>query len=84
MSRRKLIIFIDFGLCRKRVFILGPSHYVHFDSCALSPAMIYNTPLYDMNVDKQGDVTNDFGSRFRMHVHEELEEHPLAFQSTMS
>ncbi|KAJ3400036.1 hypothetical protein HDU80_007335 [Chytriomyces hyalinus] len=34
-----------------RVFVLGPSHHVYLDGCALSRCSVYETPLGDMNVD---------------------------------
>ena len=37
----------------KRVFILGPSHHVRLGGCALSPATIYKTPLYDLTIDQK-------------------------------
>ncbi|KAG2467350.1 MEMO1 protein, partial [Polypterus senegalus] len=37
----------------RRVFILGPSHHVPLSRCALSPAEIYRTPLYDLRVDQK-------------------------------
>jgi AmmeMemoRadiSam system protein B len=39
----------------KRVFILGPSHHVRLGGCALSPAKIYKTPLYDLNIDQKSE-----------------------------
>ncbi|EDO35666.1 predicted protein [Nematostella vectensis] len=36
----------------KRVFILGPSHHVHLRGCALTKNSIYQTPLYNLEVDK--------------------------------
>lgn len=44
---------IRLGLCRKRVFILGPSHHVRLRGCALSIADRYETPLYDLKIDTQ-------------------------------
>lgn len=41
-------------LFSRRVFILGPSHHVHLSCCALSPAEIYRTPLYDLRIDQKG------------------------------
>ncbi len=35
-----------------RVFILGPSHHVRLGGCALSACSRYQTPLYDLTVDK--------------------------------
>ncbi|KAK7058928.1 hypothetical protein VNI00_001552 [Paramarasmius palmivorus] len=37
----------------KRVFILGPSHHVYLDGCALSPCDAYATPLGDLEIDKE-------------------------------
>jgi len=37
----------------KRVFILGPSHHVSLSGCALSKADVYQTPLYNLKIDKQ-------------------------------
>lgn len=36
----------------KRVFILGPSHHVYIDGCALTKCDEYATPLYNIPVDK--------------------------------
>jgi len=36
------------------VFILGPSHHVSMDGCALTQTKIYETPLYDLTVDQEG------------------------------
>ncbi|KAI8826218.1 MEMO1 protein [Fimicolochytrium jonesii] len=35
----------------KRVFILGPSHHVYLDGCALSQCTVYETPLGDLQLD---------------------------------
>ncbi|KAL7266399.1 hypothetical protein RUND412_011056 [Rhizina undulata] len=37
----------------KRVFILGPSHHVYLDGCALSPCDTYATPLGNLTLDKE-------------------------------
>ncbi|XP_031567969.1 protein MEMO1-like [Actinia tenebrosa] len=37
----------------KRVFILGPSHHVLLTGCALTGSSFYNTPLYNLEVDKE-------------------------------
>ncbi|CAG9790561.1 unnamed protein product [Diatraea saccharalis] len=39
----------------KRIFILGPSHHVRLGGCALSSLDKYQTPLYDLTIDKQID-----------------------------
>ncbi|KAI8976201.1 MEMO1 family [Pilobolus umbonatus] len=38
----------------KRVFVLGPSHKVYLDGCALSQCDSYETPFGDLKLDKQG------------------------------
>lgn len=35
-----------------RVFILGPSHHLYLDGCALSSCDAYATPLGDLPIDK--------------------------------
>ncbi len=37
----------------KRVFLLGPSHYVGFQGVALSPDKIFETPLGDLKLDRK-------------------------------
>jgi len=37
----------------KRVFLLGPSHHVYLDGCALTPFAKYATPLGDLPVDAE-------------------------------
>ncbi|ELT96731.1 hypothetical protein CAPTEDRAFT_154277 [Capitella teleta] len=36
-----------------RVFILGPSHHVRLNGCAITAAEKYQTPLYDLTIDAQ-------------------------------
>jgi predicted class III extradiol MEMO1 family dioxygenase len=36
---------------RKRVFILGPSHHVYLDGCALSKCSTYETPIGSLPLD---------------------------------
>lgn len=38
---------------RQRVFILGPSHHVYLDGCALTTATDYDTPLYPLPIDSR-------------------------------
>ena len=38
----------------KRVFILGPSHHVYLSGCALSAVQVYETPLYNLDIDQEG------------------------------
>jgi len=46
-----------FGFCQidaqeiDRVFILGPSHYVHFNNCMLTGHEYYATPFGDLLID---------------------------------
>ncbi|TFL02798.1 UPF0103-domain-containing protein [Pterulicium gracile] len=37
----------------KRVFILGPSHHVYLQGCALSGAQVYETPIGDLEIDSE-------------------------------
>ncbi|KAG8976446.1 hypothetical protein FRC05_003689 [Tulasnella sp. 425] len=37
----------------KRVFILGPSHHVYLDGCALSKCDAYETPIGELPLDKE-------------------------------
>lgn len=41
-------------ICRKRVFILGPSHHYGLPGCALTKTVCYKTPLYDLTIDTDG------------------------------
>lgn len=38
---------------RNRVFVLGPSHHVYLDGCALSRCDTYETPLGDLQLDRE-------------------------------
>lgn len=38
----------------KRIFVLGPSHHVRLAGCALSSAVAYSTPFYDLKIDQEG------------------------------
>lgn len=42
--------------CRKRIFILGPSHHAYIPGCALSTATCYNTPLYNLKIDSESKI----------------------------
>ncbi|KAI7905590.1 MEMO1 family [Cokeromyces recurvatus] len=37
----------------KRVFLLGPSHHAYIDGCCLSKCDVYETPLGDIQLDKE-------------------------------
>lgn len=40
---------------RKRVFVLGPSHHVYLNGCALSKCKAYATPVGDLPLDLQSE-----------------------------
>merc|ERR1711997_594443 len=48
----------------KRVFILGPSHHVRLNGCAVSGCIKDSTPIYDLNIDRATNeellATGDF------------------------
>lgn len=35
------------------VFILGPSHHVYLNGCALTQTVEYETPLYNLIIDRE-------------------------------
>ena len=37
----------------RTIFILGPSHHVRLSACALSQCSTYQTPLGDLNINRQ-------------------------------
>lgn len=37
----------------KRVFLLGPSHHAYLTNCALSKAKCYETPIGNIEIDKE-------------------------------
>lgn len=41
------------NLSSKRIFILGPSHHLYLDSCALSACEFYSTPLGKLTLDTE-------------------------------
>jgi AmmeMemoRadiSam system protein B len=41
----------------KRVFVLGPSHHVYLDGCALSKCATYKTPLGDLPLDLESELS---------------------------
>lgn len=43
---------------RKRVFILGPSHHVRLDGCALSKCTQYETPIGSLPLDLESEPSN--------------------------
>ena len=44
-------LIIDELWFRERVFVLGPSHHVYLDGCALSKCTEYETPLGPLPLD---------------------------------
>jgi len=65
----------------KRIFIMGPSHHVHYSNCVLSAAKVYETPLYNLKVD-EGVVQKlrDTGLFDTMSMRVDEEEHSLEMQ----
>ena len=47
-----LLIEILSSSASKRVFIFGPSHHMPLSGCALTTADVYQTPLYNLSIDK--------------------------------
>ncbi|KAI8890943.1 UPF0103-domain-containing protein [Backusella circina FSU 941] len=62
----------------KRVFLLGPSHHVYIDGCALSQCDYYETPLGDLELDKQMlKELHDTGEFTWMSQHTDEDEHSI-------
>lgn len=60
------------------VFLLGPSHHVYLEGCALSKASVYRTPVGDITVDV--DLCNELagsGKFKRMSIDVDQDEHSL-------
>ncbi|XP_066593279.1 protein MEMO1 [Prorops nasuta] len=65
----------------RRIFILGPSHYVRLAGCALSPAAIYRTPLYDLQIDQKVYQELEQSGHFEwMNMSTDEEEHSVEMQ----
>lgn len=65
----------------KRIFILGPSHHVHLSGCSLSPASIYQTPLYDLTIDSEVyRQLRSTGAFEEMSLHVDEDEHSIEMQ----
>lgn len=63
-----------------RVFILGPSHHVHIDGCALSNASLCKTPIGDLKVDMEtiDELRSQHKNMFaQVSMDDEEEEHSL-------
>jgi AmmeMemoRadiSam system protein B len=67
------------ALRRKRVFILGPSHHVYIDHCALSEFEYYATPLGNLTVDTETLLEiGGCGEKFQwMHAETDEGEHSI-------
>ncbi|EFP86569.1 uncharacterized protein PGTG_12951 [Puccinia graminis f. sp. tritici CRL 75-36-700-3] len=62
----------------KRVFILGPSHHVYLDCCALSKCTQYATPLGDLPIDTSINEELKAKNRFgEMSLQTDQEEHSI-------
>ncbi|XP_064622103.1 protein MEMO1-like [Lineus longissimus] len=62
----------------KRVFILGPSHFVRMDYCALSSAEVYQNPIMDLEIDQKiYDELKATGRFETMKLHVDEEEHSI-------
>ncbi|KAK9693572.1 hypothetical protein K7432_013870 [Basidiobolus ranarum] len=65
----------------KRVFILGPSHHVYLNGCALSKCHTYETPLGSLTVDKEVNSTLMSGGNFTwMSLEVDSDEHSIEMQ----
>jgi MEMO1 family protein len=62
----------------ERVFLLGPSHHYSLNACALTQHTHYETPLYDISIDRQ--VTDELartGFFSLMNKQQDSDEHSL-------
>lgn len=65
----------------KRVFILGPSHHVYLSGCAVSGTTVYNTPLYNLNIDsKVNEELMSSGLFEIMNINTDEDEHSIEMQ----
>lgn len=65
----------------RRIFILGPSHYVRLARCALSSAYVYQTPLYNLPVDREVCRELKCTGQFEvMDLNTDEEEHSIEMQ----
>ena len=69
-----------YGSSSKRVFLLGPSHYVAMESCAVSRVQKCETPLGYINVDTEGI---SISISISIDDHRMIERHRLAVRSTL-
>lgn len=62
----------------KKIFLLGPSHHVYLDGCAVSGAKKYETPIGDIEVDNEVCRALERTGHFqRMNLRVDEEEHSL-------
>ncbi|KAG9001069.1 hypothetical protein FRB94_007131 [Tulasnella sp. JGI-2019a] len=62
----------------KRVFILGPSHHVYLDGCAVSQCSTYQTPIGDLPLDRQTtDEIHGTGEFTQMRLESDEDEHSI-------
>lgn len=50
------LIYSVLSVCRDTVFILGPSHHVYLNGCALTQTSEYETPLYNLTIDQESKL----------------------------
>ncbi|ODQ51196.1 hypothetical protein SAICODRAFT_26953 [Saitoella complicata NRRL Y-17804] len=63
---------------RKRAFILGPSHHVYLDKCALSRCSEYETPLGNLKIDRETtDKLYQTGEFAWMDIGTDTDEHSI-------
>ena len=61
-----------------KIFLLGPSHHVYLNGCAVSGAHVYETPVGDIEVDTETcKVLEKTGKFQRMSLRVDEEEHSL-------
>lgn len=67
--------------CRKRVFVLGPSHVVYLSGCALTTCARYATPFGNLHVDAAVNAELAATDAFeQMNVRNEEAEHSIEMQ----
>lgn len=66
------------SVCSKRVFLLGPSHHVHIDGCALTVTSQYATPLGNIAIDLKTTAELKSTRKFQdMSLQTDEDEHSL-------
>jgi len=65
----------------KTIFILGPSHHVRLNGCAVSQCLSYATPLYNLDIDTQiSQDLLDTGAFEVMSLEADEDEHSIEMQ----